>query len=179
MVIPRQSRGITMIHVLRGVPETGVKGMRRYDLISSLVFLVCGIVITVSSLRIHVGTFGNPGPGLFPLITGILMGIISGGMFIKSYLKSTSAGQEPLGEDKRLWHNKCVATVVIMLLYAITIDWLGFLTVTLLVLFVLYKAVGGLSLKTSLGGAIATAAIAYLLFKVWLNVQLPVGPLGV
>jgi len=153
--------------------------MRRYDMISSLVFLACGVFITVSSLRIHIGTFEDPGPGLFPLITGILMGIISGGMFIKSCLQSTSAGQEPLGADKRLWHNKSVATVVIMFLYALTVDWLGFLTVTLLILFILYKAIGGLSLKVSLGGAILTAAIAYILFKVWLNVQLPVGPLGV
>jgi len=168
-----------VIDVVRGGPGIGEKAMRRYDLISSLVFLVCGVFITVISLRIHIGTFRDPGPGLFPLITGILMGIISGGMFIKSHLQSASARQESLGEDKRLWHNKCVATVVIMLLYAITIDWLGFLTVTLLILFFLYKAVGDLSLKVSLGGAILTAAIAYLLFKVWLNVQLPVGPLGV
>jgi putative tricarboxylic transport membrane protein len=168
-----------VIDIIRGTPEIGVKAMRRYHLISSLVFLVCGVFITVSSLRIHVGTFRDPGAGLFPLITGILMGIISGGMFIKSYLQSISAGQEPLGKDKRLWHNKSVAAVVIMLLYAITIDWLGFLTVTFLILFILYKAVGNLSLKVSLGGAILTAAIAYLLFKLWLNVQLPVGPLGV
>ncbi|MBI5605703.1 MAG: tripartite tricarboxylate transporter TctB family protein [Deltaproteobacteria bacterium] len=153
--------------------------MRRYDLISSLVFLGCGVFITGVSLRIHVGTFGDPGPGLFPLITGILMGIISGGMFIKFLLMSTPAGREPLGKDKRLWHYKCVITVVIMFLYALTIDWLGFLPVTLLILFILYKAVGGLSLKISLGGAILTAAITYLLFKVWLKVQLPVGSLGI
>lgn len=153
--------------------------MRRYDLISSLVFLVCGVFIAISALRIHIGTIGDPGPGLFPLITGILMGVIAGGMFIKSYLQSASAGQEPLGADKKLWHNKSVTTVVIMFLYAIAIDWLGFLTVTLVGLFILYKAVGNLSLKVSLGGAIVTAVIAYLLFKVWLNVQLPAGPLGV
>lgn len=153
--------------------------MRRYDLISSLIFLVGGVIITTSSLRLHIGTFRDPGPGLVPLITGILMGMIASGMVIKVYLQSHSTGQEPLGADKRLWHNKVVATVVIMFLYAITIDWLGFPTVTFLILFILYKAIGNLSLKASLGGAILTAAIAYLLFKVWLNVQLPVGPLGV
>lgn len=153
--------------------------MRRYDLISSLVFLVCGVFIAISALWIHIGTIGDPGPGLFPLITGILMGVIAGGMFIKSYLQSASAGQKPLGADKKLWHNKSVTTVVIMFLYAIAIDWLGFLTVTLVGLFILYKVVGNLSLKVSLGGAIVTAVIAYLLFKVWLNVQLPAGPLGV
>ncbi len=168
-----------MIDIVGGSPEIGVNGMRRYDMISSLVSLVCGVIITVSSLWMHVGTFRDPGSGLFPLITGILISIVACGMFIKAHLRSISAGQEPLGEDKKLWHNKPVATVVIMLLYAITIDWLGFLTVTLLILFILFKAVGELSIKVSLGGAILTAAIAYLLFKVWLNVQLPVGPLGV
>jgi len=167
------------VDIARGGPEIGVDGMRRYDTISSLVFLVCGVIITVISLRMHVGTFRDPGSGLFPLITGILLSIVAGGMFIKARLRSISAGQEPLGKDKRLWHNGPVAAVVIMLFYAVTIDWLGFLTVTLLVLFILFKAIGELSIKVSLGGAILTAAIAYLLFKVWLNVQLPVGPLGV
>ncbi len=153
--------------------------MRRYDMISSLVFLVCGVVIAVSCLWIHVGTFRNPGSGLFPLITGILMIIVAGGLFITTHMRSISGGREPFGKDKRLWHNKPVVTVVIMLLYAITIDRLGFLTVTLLILFILFKAIGELSIKLSLGGAILTAAISYFLFKVWLHVQLPVGPLGV
>jgi len=153
--------------------------MQKYDMISSLVFLVCGVIITLSSLRLPVGTFRDPGPGLFPLITGILMGIISSGVLIKSYRHSSSAGRKPLGEDKRLWHNKAVATVIIMFFYAFAIDWLGFLMVTFVILFILYKAIGGLSLRASLGGAVVTAVMAYVVFKVWLNVQLPVGPLGV
>lgn len=152
--------------------------MRRYDMISSLVLLVCGAVIAASSLRIHVGTFRDPGTGLFPLITGILMGIIAGGVFVKSCLQSLVAAREPLGADKSLWHRKSTATVVIMLLYAFALEWAGFLTVTLLMLFVLFKAVGGLDLKASLAGAIVTSFIAYLVFRVWLHVQLPVGPLG-
>jgi len=152
--------------------------MRRYDLISSLVFLVLGVVVAVSSARMNVGSFRDPGSGLFPLITGILMCVIAGGIIIKSRLQSLSAARNPLGKDKRLWHNKSVSTVVIMLLYAITIEWLGFLTVTLVILFVLFKMVGDLSARASLGGAVLAAAAAYLVFKVWLNVQLPVGPLG-
>jgi putative tricarboxylic transport membrane protein len=156
-----------------------MKAVRRDDLISSLVFLVFGVIATFASLRINTGTLRDPGPGLFPLITGILIGIAAGGMFVKYYLQSHPAVQPPPGARGKLWHNKPAATVAIMLLYALTIEWLGFLTVTLLLLFVLFKAVGSLSLKASLGGAILTAAIAYLLFKVALNVQLPVGPLGV
>lgn len=152
--------------------------MRRYDLISSLVFLVAGVVIALSSLRIHVGTFRDPGPGLFPLITGILMGSIAGLIFVRSCVLAAVSGQERSGKDGRLWHNKSVATVVIMLLYAAAIEWLGFLTVTLAVLLVLFKGIGELGWKASIGGAILAAAVAYLVFKLWLNVQLPAGPLG-
>lgn len=152
--------------------------MRRYDLISSLVLLACGVAIAAGSLPINVGTFRDPGPGLFPLITGILMCLIAGGAFAISWLRSGSAAREPPGADKRLWHNKSVATVVIMLLYAMAFEWLGFVADTFLVLLVLFKAIGGLNLRASLGGAILTTAIAYLVFKLWLNVQLPLGPLG-
>lgn len=156
-----------------------VRVMRRYDLISSLVFLLFGVFITIGSLRLSVGTFNNPGPGLFPLITGVLISMISGGVFINSYLRSISAAREPPGADMKLWHNKPVAVLVAMFLYAVFMDWLGFLIITLLMLFYLYRFIGDLSLKTSLGGTIATAVSAYILFKVWLNVQLPMGPLGV
>ena len=152
--------------------------MRRYDLISSLIFVACGAAIAAGSLRINVGTFRDPGPGLFPLITGILMCVIAGGVFAISWLRSGSAAREPPGADKRLWHNKSGATVVIMLLYAIAFEWVGFVTDTFLILLVLFKAIAGMSLRASLGGAILTTAIAYLVFKLWLNVQLPVGPLG-
>ncbi len=74
---------------------------------------------------------------------------------------------------------KTVATSVILLLYALLMDRLGFLAVTLVLLFLLFKAVGNLSLRVSLGGAVLTSAVAYLLFRVLLNVQLPTGPWGV
>ena len=65
-----------------------------------------------------------------------------------------------------------------MLCYAVLIDRWGFLLVTLLVLFILFKTIGNLSLKLSLGGALLASFISYLLFRVILNVQLPPGPLG-
>ncbi len=152
--------------------------MRRYDLISSLAFVICGVAIAAGSLPINVGTFRDPGPGLFPFITGILMCLIAGGVFAFSWLQSGSAAGEAPRADKRLWHVKSVTTVAILLIYAIAFEWLGFATDTFLVLLILFKAIGGLSLRASLGGAILTAAIVYLVFKVWLNVQLPAGPLG-
>ena len=148
--------------------------MRRYDLISSLVFLVAGIAIAAGSLKLPVGSLSDPGPGLFPLITGILTALVAGAIFVVALLSASG----PLGGDKGLWHAKPVITVAIMLCYAFALEWLGFLTVTLVALFVLFKAIGNLSFKASLGGAALAAGVAYLVFALWLKVQLPAGPLG-
>lgn len=153
--------------------------MRKKDLTSSLLFLICGVSVTLFSFRINTGSFSDPGPGLFPIITGMLLTIIAGIVFVKSFLESDAEVKEPPGTDKRLWYVKPAATVMTMFLYAITIDWLGFITASLILLFFLYKVIGNLSIKVSMAGSILTAVIAYLIFKVWLSVQLPVGPLGV
>lgn len=139
---------------------------------------MCGVLITIGSLRLHVGTFENPGLGLFPLLTGILLGLLSGGLFIRSLLESPAEGEEPFWGRERQWR-KVFSTVLAMVLYAVTMDRLGFLFVTFLLLFFLFKAIGALSWKGSLAGAILISSISHLLFKILLNVQLPVGPWGI
>jgi hypothetical protein len=42
----------------------------------------------------------------------------------------------------------------------------------------LFRAVAAFDWRLTLGGAIASALLSYLLFKVWLQVQLPAGPWG-
>jgi hypothetical protein len=139
---------------------------------------VCGVLITIGSLRLHVGTFENPGMGLFPLLTGILLGLLSGGLFIRCLLKRPSEREEPFWGRERQWW-KVISTVLVMVLYAVTMDRLGFLFVTFLLLLFLFKAIGTLNWKISLAGAILTSSISHLLFKVLLNVQLPIGPWGI
>jgi putative tricarboxylic transport membrane protein len=152
--------------------------MRRYDLISSILFMVGGGVIVAVALRLNVGTLRDPGPGLFPIITGILMSLIAAGTFAQACVRAVLAGPGHAGRAAKLWHGKSAATVGIMLLYAYALEWAGFLTVTLLMLLVLFKAIAGLNFRASVGGAILATAVAYLVFKVWLKVQLPAGPLG-
>jgi putative tricarboxylic transport membrane protein len=151
--------------------------MRTYDLISSLFLTICGILITIRSLRLHVGTFENPGLGLFPLLTGILLGLLSGVLFVACLLQRSTEREGSRSEPGRLWR-KVIPAVLLMLGYALTIDRLGFLSVTFLFLLFLFKAIGNEDMRFSLGGALLVSLVSYLLFKVFLNVQLPTGPLG-
>ena len=129
-------------------------------------------------MRYPIGTFQNPGYGLFPLLIGILLSLLSFVLLLGSILRNHSGKEtlSPSGGQKRRY--KVIATVLIMILYALTLDRLGFLFVTFVLLFLLFKAIGQQSIRFSLGVAIGVSFISYLLFKVFLSVPLPEGPWG-
>ncbi len=149
---------------------------KRYDLISGLFWLLCSALIIIGSLHLPVGTVANPGPGFVPLLVGILLSIISLAILIFSFLRGSLEGKV-FWPDKKQWP-KVVITLLMMLIYAIAFPYLGFFFSTLLLMFFLFKSIGSMSWKASLAGAILTSSCFYLVFKVWLKVQFPGGPLG-
>lgn len=149
---------------------------KRYDLISGLFWLLCSVSIIIGSLRLPIGIVANPGPGFVPLVVGILLGIISLAILIDSFIQGASERRVFL-LDKKQWP-KIVITVLLMLIYTIAMAYLGFLLSTLLLMSFLFKAIGSMSRKASLIGAILTSAFFYLVFKMWLKVQFPGGFLG-
>lgn len=149
---------------------------KKYDLISGLFWLLCSVLIIVGSFHLPLGTMGNPGPGFVPLLVGILLGIISLAIFVYALFQEPS-GRKAFWMDKKRWP-KVVATVLVILIYTIAFSHLGFFVCTLLLMFFLFKTIGGMKWKASLAGAILTSCCFYLVFKVWLKVQFPGGPLG-
>ncbi len=61
---------------------------------------------------------------------------------------------------------------------ALVLRGLGFAPVTFLLLIFLFKGIGEMDWKISIIGPLLTTSFFYLVFKVWLEVQLPEGPLG-
>lgn len=151
--------------------------MRRYDLASSLFFTVCGLLIAAGSLSMPIGRLGEPGPGFLPLSIGFLMCVLSIALFIRS-LKPGTLGEKAFWQDRKQWP-KVIATILALILYAFALRPLGFSLVTFFLLVFLFKGIGGLNWGTSIAGPVLTTSFFYLLFKVWLEVQLPVGPLGI
>lgn len=149
---------------------------KRYDLIGGLFWLLCSALIIIGSLHLPLGMVANPGPGFVPLVVGILLGIISFAISIDSIIQRASERRVFL-VDKKQWP-KIVTTVLLILIYTIAFAHLGFLLSTMLLMFFLFKAIGSMSRRASLVGAILTSAFFYLVFKVWLKVQFPGGFLG-
>jgi len=146
--------------------------MRRYDIISGLFLLTLSIAICIGSLQLKVGTFTSPGSGFFPLFTGLMLGIFSILILIEAVkLKK---------EDISFWMpnaNKSgiYLTFLLIFLYALLLEWLGFIATSLLFFFLISRLVFYLRWVTSSLFAIITSFGIYFIFTILLRAPLPKG----
>ena len=61
---------------------TGVRYAR--DEGSSLVWLGVAVLICIGSLRLSLGSVHNPGPGFFPFVARLIMGILSAMVYVQA-----------------------------------------------------------------------------------------------
>jgi putative tricarboxylic transport membrane protein len=158
------------------------KIMRRKDIISGVFFLLVGAFFIFNALCLDLGTFSDPGPGLIPLLPGILLSVISAALVFKSYMGKESQGK---GEDSAThladslkWPPVVIITLVAMLVFAVVLQYLGFIVSSILMMLFLFKFIGKHPWIRSALGAASSVGICYLVFQVWLSVQFPIGPWG-
>jgi len=144
---------------------------------SSLFFFFVGLGICYGSIKLSLGELHRPGPGFFSFLTGAILGVLSLFVFLKS---SKGSCQE---EAEVFWPNprrtlKMGYVLAALVLYAVGMDYLGFLVTTLLFLGFLLRGIDPQRWPTVLAVSILGAAISYYTFQYWLDAQLPVGILG-
>jgi len=152
--------------------------MENRDRISSLVGLVLSVSICIESFRLPVGigTWRYPGPGFFPFGTGIIMGCLCLGLYLKATPKS-------LGEMEESWYvkerwKKLVLILAILLCYALILDRLGHVISTFLLLFFLFRFVEAQRWIVTIVGSLIVSLVSYGVFDKWLKMQLPKGIWG-
>jgi len=143
------------------------------DLTSALFWLAFAIFFSIESLtQLKLGTLHQPGPGFFPFWAGVVLGLLSLILLLKSL-----RNQERLSlSGLKSWKLLLVAGA--LLAYLLLLETLGFVTITFLFLFLLlrleYKG-WVFSAVSALLGALAS----YAIFQLWLKTQLPTGPFGI
>ena len=78
----------------------------------------------------------------------------------------------------RLGWAKIVATMAALFVYALVLEVVGFVAATFALLLFFFRALERQRWPLALAGSLVTALLTYLVFKVWLHVQLPAGPGG-
>jgi len=152
------------------------KGMGKADQFSSIFWLILGLAVVYGSNRLGLGTLTHPGPGFLSFWCGIFLAALSVPVFIKG-AKMRRAGDEAKFEKQwsEVRWSKSVYVVLSTLAYALAFTYVGFLLGTTLLLIFLFKAIEPEKWTIAVGSAILASLISFLVFGLWLDVQLPRG----
>jgi hypothetical protein len=142
------------------------------DLTSALFWLAIAVFVCLEGFtHLKLGNLRSPGPGFFPFWGGLLLGALSLILLVRSLRV-----RERFGSVAIPWP-ALLLVLGALLGYLLFLETVGFVTVTFLFLLVLFRF-GKAGWIKSGGWAVIATTVAYVLFRFWLQVQLPRGPLG-
>ncbi len=151
--------------------------MNLRDVLSGIFWLAIAVFVCLESVRVGLGTVHNPGSGFLPFWSAVVMGTLSVVLVAtKGVKRGEKRGLRELWRGVR-WE-KAVFVLISLFAYAALLDALGYIVTTFGMLTFLFGIVGGSRLWMRLLIAAFTAVITYVVFDVWLGVQLPKGILG-
>ena len=151
--------------------------MSLRDQWSGLFWAAIAIFVCLISVPIGIGTFKSPGPGFLPFWAGVVLGTLSVALVITSILRGKEEGRISSLWRGLKWH-KVILVLTSLFIYTLLLPILGYLITTSGLLILLF----GIRIKQRLWiqvlSALITAWVSYLIFYVWLEVQLPKGIFG-
>lgn len=132
-----------------------------------------GATVVAASSRLDFGSPQDPGAGFLPMLTGVAILLLGGGVAVQEWRRRRPPAREGAPEPIR-WRQVAMA-VGALLAYWVLLERLGYLLTTLLVTGFLFRYVGRLRWVMAVSGTVAATALSYALFAVWLRIPLPRG----
>ena len=140
--------------------------------LAALVVLVAGGVYIALATQYPRGVAARPGAGFFPLIVGALLCFAAAAFAVETFRRVRIAGgEEALTRDAR---TRVLATSGVLMLFCLSLPWIGYAASTFLFVAIMLRALGG-SWRLTIATAVVSAAASYYLFAVLLGVPLPGG----
>jgi hypothetical protein len=146
----------------------------RRDSLAAAVLLAFGLIVLEEARKLRFGSLARPGPGFFPVVLAAAFSLVC----VLLLLEAVRARDAGSASAARLGWRKIVVTMVALCVYALALEPLGFVTATFALLLFFFKALERQRWLVALASSLTTALLTYLVFKVWLNVQLPAAPWG-
>ena len=147
---------------------------QRKDRKSSLFWGFLGALTILSACRFGLGTLTNPGPGFMPFLGGLIMVVLAIVLHLQS-LRSDAEGEKELVQ---IGNYRILLSILCLILYSLFFRRIGFISATFLLLTLLLQIYERKSWLTSAFVSLVAITISYMIFVVWLKVQLPKGFIG-
>ena len=150
----------------------------KADQIGACFWLIFSVFITVESYRKGLGTLHRPGSGFLYFWLGVALGLMSVAILIRARVnKKAEETQGPIfGRQKNIL--KIFFVLFSVFLYIFFIETLGFILVTLLFFLVLLGLIEKKKWGLTIFFSLLVTVVAYLIFGVFLDSQLPKGLFG-
>jgi putative tricarboxylic transport membrane protein len=154
--------------------------MRKYEISGALLWLILGIIVCIGSIKLHLTYANNLGPGFMPFVSGLLLGLFGLILLVSSVWKQT--GGEIEINDPKVFEVEKLGTVFYALLailgYVLLLEILGFIIVTFLFTFFLFKITAPKKWAMPLILSGCTVLASYFILCVLLKNVFPRGILG-
>ncbi|MEM3484738.1 MAG: tripartite tricarboxylate transporter TctB family protein [Candidatus Methanomethyliaceae archaeon] len=137
-----------------------------------VIWVGLGSAITYLASTHETGSLREPGPGLIPLLTGVLI-VLLGLLMIKK--TGNEKTQETKDYAKALIFPRLAYTILVLVVYIVLFERLGFVISTFLAMFGLSYDVRRRNYFESFVFSGATSLLGYLIFEKLLRCQLPKG----
>jgi len=151
--------------------------MAKLEKIACFFWMSMGAFLAIGSLQFKVGTLSEPGPGFLPLWSGILL-CAAAIVHFWQLLKQNSDAEKAVPFWTEVHWQRGAWVVGGLVTYTFTVDYLGFLLATFLLMFILFSLYDRKRWGLAVGGSLAVITVTYVVFCVWLKVQFPMGILG-
>jgi putative tricarboxylic transport membrane protein len=151
--------------------------MGRADRISGIFWLLFSALVIIESYRLGLGTLHQPGPGFLFFWASIALGIMALVVLIRAWINQ-KAGEPKISIFGTQNTRKIILVLISLFLYAILMETLGFILVTLLLFIFLLGIIEKKKWWFTVFVSVVVTVIAYLIFEIWLKSQLPKGLLG-
>jgi Tripartite tricarboxylate transporter TctB family len=141
------------------------------ELVLAAFFVVLGLLWVGTAIRMPLWEGFAPQSGFMPLWYGITLIGLTGVVLVNLFLDKDAKPEEPIGKP-----------LIVLAVFAAAIAGLepmGFGPAIFLMLLFLFVFVERLSILPSVLVAAGTTAVLFLIFRTWLKVTLPIGPLGI
>ena len=151
--------------------------MDHRDLLSGLFWLGICVFVCFESIRSGIGTFHSPGPGLFPFLSGVIVGA-----FAVVLLVTNSLQKKPRGRIRDIWRGmewkRVVWILFSLFLYPFALPIMGYLITTFGLMAFSLGIMGRSKVWVQGVSALMITSVSYVVFYFLLGVVLPKGIFG-
>lgn len=148
--------------------------MEKYHIIPIIFWIGLSIFMMVLSIRLGLGRFHNPGPGLLPFLLGLLLILISFYLLLSSIVKKEDRDKKMEERQSQINFVKIGLVSASLFVYAFILNRLGYLIATFLLLTILFRSVGLKRWSSLLIISALTVLVTYFVFTSF-GLRFPMG----